>query len=1086
MKSTVRYTGDASGGWGSYVNTGSHYGDVHLAVMPPAQSAYREQVEQIFPWRLVGREAELAELTAFCMDDHNPAYVWWQGPAWAGKSALMATFVLNPPPGIRVVSFFITARYAGHSNRNAFLDVVIEQLAELLGQPMPPLLTEATQRGWFGRLLKDAARLCCERGERLVLLVDGLDEDRGVTVGPGAHSIAALLPAVPPEGLRVIVAGRSNPPVPSDVPARHPLRDREIVRVLSLSPEAQVIRDDAERELDHLLYGGQSDRNLLGLLVAAGGGLSSSDLAELTEQATSEVDRHLRAVSGRTFSSRDSRWRPLEGAQVFVLAHEELNATAVAAFGEANLGEYRDMIHAWADRYRDQGWPSGTPEYLLRGYHQLLYASGDLSRMVACAADQARLDRMLDMSGGDAAALAEILACQSTICQQERPDVYAMLLLARTREFLADRNANIPVQLPSVWAELGNPIRAEALARSITNPDSQAKALNALARALIKAGQLDHAKQVAQQADALIRSITDQRSKAQVLSALIVPLTQVGLLDRANQVAQQAETIARSLTSPYHQVQALRGLICALAEAGRPDRAEALARSITDLGSQPRTILDLANTLTNSGQFDRAEALAHSISDRGLQAWALRELTGALAAAGQFDRAEALAQSIADDFHQCRALRALAKALGKDGQLDRVKDVARQATKLTYSIRFPLDSRARELRDLARVLMEAGHFDAAEALARSITDSRFQAQALHDLIGALTPIEQFDRAEVLAQSIADPTYQARALRILASALGKARQLDRATQVAEQAQTIACHISDPESQARALRDLVGAFAKAEQFDRAEAIAQSIADPTHQARALRILASALDEAGQFDRAKQIAQRAQTIPQPSTDAASQAETLTVRARVLARAGELDYARKVARQAERVARSIASPDLHSKTMTTLVRALAETEQFDHAEVFARSITNPNCQAKALTALAMSLSKAGRLDHAVQFAQQAEKIARSITDVKLQSVIFRDLAGVFAQSGQLAQAEALAKFIVDPHILAEAITVIVAHASTSRGHQLLAWALTKVRSDMLLMGIAKGDPSTIVQMAEMMRPKLTPNEDSDIDRVSR
>jgi hypothetical protein len=39
--------------------------------------------------------------------------VWWQAQAWAGKSALLSTFVLHPPAGVRVVAFFITARGDG-------------------------------------------------------------------------------------------------------------------------------------------------------------------------------------------------------------------------------------------------------------------------------------------------------------------------------------------------------------------------------------------------------------------------------------------------------------------------------------------------------------------------------------------------------------------------------------------------------------------------------------------------------------------------------------------------------------------------------------------------------------------------------------------------------------------------------------------------------------------------------------------------------------------------------------------------------------------------------------------------------------
>ena len=102
------------------------------------RSAYRKQVERIAPPELVGREAELRELAAYCTEPGRGPYVWWQAPAWAGKSALMSTFVLHPPAGVRVVAFFITARLGAQDTREAFTEVVLEQLAELLGQDLPP------------------------------------------------------------------------------------------------------------------------------------------------------------------------------------------------------------------------------------------------------------------------------------------------------------------------------------------------------------------------------------------------------------------------------------------------------------------------------------------------------------------------------------------------------------------------------------------------------------------------------------------------------------------------------------------------------------------------------------------------------------------------------------------------------------------------------------------------------------------------------------------------------------------------------------------------------------------------------------
>ena len=416
-------------------------------------SAYRKQVERIAPPELVGREAELRELAAYCTEPGRGPYVWWRAPAWAGKSALLSTFVLDPPAGVGVVAFFITARLGGQDTREAFTEVVLEQLAELLGQDLPSF-PAATRDAHLLGMLEHAAQACTAQGGRLILVVDGLDEDRGVTTGQDARSIAALLPHDPPAGMRVVVAGRPDPPVPDDVPGWHRLRDHGIIRRLAPSAHAQDIKTLAQQELRRLLRGTPAEQDLLGLLTAARGGLSGPDLAALTGESLWEIEDVLHGVSGRTFTRRGSAWQPGDGPEVYLLGHEELQATARAYFGGQRLAGYQDRLHAWAQEYRDRGWPGGTPEYLLSGYFQMLTAAGDTARLAACATDAARHERMLDITGGDAAALSEVTITLDLIAAQDDPDLTTALSLARHRDYLAGRNANIPVQLPGVWVTL--------------------------------------------------------------------------------------------------------------------------------------------------------------------------------------------------------------------------------------------------------------------------------------------------------------------------------------------------------------------------------------------------------------------------------------------------------------------------------------------------------------------------------------------------------------------------------------------------------------------------------------------------------
>ncbi|MFJ8658056.1 hypothetical protein [Streptomyces sp. NPDC093795] len=96
--------------------------NIRIGVPEPTavRSGYREQVRRIEPAELVGREEEPAELAAFCRADSGPAYVWWRADAWAGKTALLSWFARNPPPGVRIVPFFVTARLRAQDDVTAY------------------------------------------------------------------------------------------------------------------------------------------------------------------------------------------------------------------------------------------------------------------------------------------------------------------------------------------------------------------------------------------------------------------------------------------------------------------------------------------------------------------------------------------------------------------------------------------------------------------------------------------------------------------------------------------------------------------------------------------------------------------------------------------------------------------------------------------------------------------------------------------------------------------------------------------------------------------------------------------------------
>ena len=370
---------------------------------------YAEVAQSLVPTKgLIGRGGELAELAAFCAAEDR-SYTWWQADASAGKSALLARFVVDPPLGVQRVSFFITYPQSGQNTSAAFLRDVTAQLETLGGRSQPPLEYVHDQVRYLHQLFRACAGLASERSQRLVLVVDGLDEDDSRSVG--LPSIAAILPKHLDHGSKVIVSGRSNPGLPGDVPADHPLRDPAIVRVLSRSEHAIASTDIAAAELQQMLDRGPGlYEDMLGFLVAARGGLEAGDFAELAECRLHEIDKALASSAGRTFSPRPII--TLRGSQgpAFILSSEALFTGAATKLRRAHLTQYRERLHRWACAYQGCGWPEETPFYLLRGYREMLTQEHDVPRLVSLAADGARIDRMLDVTGSDADGIAEVSA----------------------------------------------------------------------------------------------------------------------------------------------------------------------------------------------------------------------------------------------------------------------------------------------------------------------------------------------------------------------------------------------------------------------------------------------------------------------------------------------------------------------------------------------------------------------------------------------------------------------------------------------------------------------------------------------------
>jgi hypothetical protein len=1018
-------------------------------VLASLLSGYRAQARDIAPEVLLNRDRELGELARFCAG--SDPYVVWQGSPWAGKTALAAWFTLHPPAGADVASFFITSRLAGQSDSVAFTEAIVEQLAVYAAED---ILHAASPGGWDRerrRLLDLAGQRAAERGERLVLVVDGLDEDQGARPGSGLPSIASLLPKRPPGSVRVIVTSRGHLELPGDVPEDHPLRDCTR-RELKPSEFAEGLARRARQELLEQLHGDQLQADIIGFLTAAGGGLTVQDLASLTGQPPYLIGSRL----GRTWRA-DDRYNALEESdRAYLFAHETLRDAARSELG-TQVTVYRARIDGWAGDYQTRGWPADSPRYLLRPYGRLLAAERSVGQAFMLAADWARQDRMLADTGGDAAALAEIDAAQELLLAEPEPDLAQLLALAFFRDRLTERSTRLPPALPAVLAQLGYARRAEELARSLVYTGSRVQALGELA-VVMTGTDRPRAQRLLDEAERTARG-DDHWSRASTLRDLAGYMARAGEYDRAEQVA-------RAPATEQYQAEALAevALAVAAADPGRSRRlaAEAahLASGISDpMRADPVERL-LASAAARAGDADRGQQLAVGIGRPWVQAAAMRDVSAILASSGQYDRAGQLAARITSPSTRAGAMADLAKAVATSDP-DRARMLATEAeqaasaprdwtsrAEIAAAIAAVDPDRARRLageaEQLARSAVDPGpRFPLAEVAAILVTADPDRARRLaeeaeqlartevrqwphnrlKELAEALADAGQYETAERIINMITPPGPRAEATKALAVALAGAGEQQRAEQLLKT-------IGSSGLKAWTAEKLAVALARAGDYDRAEQLIATISGSRERAAGTRRISGILARSGQFDRAERLARQISRTWHRET-------ALTVLARELTRAGRYDHA-------ELVARTLSHP---ARLLGDLSAALADSAPArarrlaDEAEQLISAIHDPGTRIAALGYLGTALSKSDPA-RARRITDEAEHLLHSVTSPQARAPALRDLVAAAAGSGNYDHAEELARAITDPRLLCAALSDLAAtlpRSGAKRAHSLLA-----------------------------------------------
>ena len=537
----------------------------------------------------------------------------------------------------------------------------------------------------------------------------------------------------------------------------------------------------------------------------------------------------------------------------------------------------------------------------------------------------------------------------------------------------------------------------------------------------------------------LARSVEDSFKQAKVLGEIAYEMVKAGMVDEAEKLFEEAERIAMAEREGWALAYAAESLIKAFWELGWRERAKGLVEKIIKAARERKAkdvaepLIELAEMLVELGETTEAERClrlaerkAKGIEDDYLRLSALGLASAVWVKLRRRDKVgQNLKQILSEQTSICAycsagSLRRVAEEALKVGWKDWAKELLQEAIKFAQKV-VDEDEKAMVLLDAAKVMVKAGQLEEAKALLAEESDEWMRYQILSGIVEGLAEMRRYDEAIEIADSVEPPYSKSEILANLAKAVASSGDIEKARQIFEKAKQSVSHavglviiskqqaevglvedavetmerylvlkaVEYPKSRDEALAKVAEVLIEAGQLEETEIIANAIKDDRWKAWVWGYLAVEFEKFGQSKKAEEALR--QVVK--SAIMAQEMDTIVSEfQRIFGSALDLGWNEAIDITLSEIAASGEAKFL-DRVKRFSVKLMADRGLTEKAFELAQSIIDPELRAWALVSVAKAFGKAGDKKRAKELLEQAWQISEQCRKSWLLCTVIEALA---------------------------------------------------------------------------------------------